>query len=497
MTTLRTLNIGSRELEVDFRPVLGQRVDATGTSVSFFSPMGHAFDVIGASEQDVGRAVDAAKAGFEGWRWMAPMARRSSLMAFADAIDAAADELAALDCLDMGKPIATAEQEAHVAAFIVRWYAEAIDKTGGFVAPSHPCALAYSVSVPYGVVGAVISWNYPVINAAMKIGPALAAGNAIVLKPSEHSPLSALRLADLAVTSGLPPGLVTVIHGGGDIGAALCGHPDVNMLAFTGSTPTGSRVAMAAAKHLKPLILECGGKNPILVTDDMRNVEEMARDVVAEAFANTGQLCVARSKLIVPRSLRSQFLEALEAQLFAVRSADPANRSTIYGPLGFPKHADAVRNGVDRALSHGARMVHDGRAAHPGEIHCAATLIEAQALDEPSMVQEFFAPVLTLLAYDTLEQGIAAANSGGYGLSATVWTRDLRRARFLTQRIHAGLLTVRASGGLDAGAQMALSVEPAGSSGYGLEFGVKALESYTRRMAVHYLGLDACEGEKI
>lgn len=493
MGLIRTLRVGDRELQADFRPVAGQRFAAGGPPMPFFSPLGDAFEVTAAGAQDVDVAVAAVRCAFESWRELPPLARRSALLALADAVDGAAEELGALDCLDMGKPIAAAVQEAHVAAFIVRWYAECIDKTGGLVVPSHPAALVYSMPVPHGVVGALVSWNYPVINAAMKIAPALAAGNAIVLKPSEHAALSALRLGDLAGAAGLPPGLVSVLPGDGALGAALCRHPGVDMLAFTGSSPTGGRVAAAAAQGLKPLILECGGKNPVLVADDMDDVEAIARQVVAEAFANTGQLCVARSKLIVPRALRGRMVEALAAQLPAVRSGDPADPATVYGPLGFPQHADAVHAGVERALAAGARMLRDGRGSGPGAIHCAATLVEAPTRDEPAMVHEYFAPVLTLHAYGSLAEGIAAANAGGYGLAATVWTRDLRLARLFTQRVRAGQLTVRASAGVDAGAQMALPVEPAGRSGYGVEFGVQALESYSRRMAVQYLGLHALE----
>lgn len=492
-TTSQRARVGQRELEPDFRPVIGTRMQATGPAQAYDRIPGRPGQVATASPADVDRAVAAARAAFGAWRELAPMARRQALMALADAIDQAAPELGALDCLDMGKPLATAEQEAHVAAFIVRWYAEAIDKVFGDVVASHPAALAYSQPVPYGVVGAVIAWNYPVINAAMKIAPALAAGNAIVLKPSEHAPLSALRLADLASAAGLPAGLVCVVHGGPAAGEALCAHDGVDMLAFTGSTPTGQRVASIAAPQLKPLILECGGKNPILVAEDVDDVAAIVRELVGEAFANTGQLCVARSKLIVPRARRSDVLEALQAALASVRTGDPCDAATVYGPLAHAGHALAVERGIAQAVAGGAQLLRDGRAALSGSVHCAATLLEAEAPESPALAHEYFGPVLTLYAYDRWEQAIEAANAGGWGLAATAWTQDLRRARSLTRRLRAGHIVVRAAAGVDAGTQMALPVEPTGRSGYGIEFGTRALESYSRRQAVQYLGLDAHE----
>lgn len=485
--------VGSFDLDLDIRPVIGARVLATGPVQAYGRVQGRPAQVATASPEDVDRAVAAARTAFAAWRELAPTARRQALMGFADAIDKAAAELGALDCLDMGKPLATAEQEAHVAAFIVRWYAEAIDKVFGDVVPSHPAALAYSQPVPYGVVGAMIAWNYPVINAAMKIGPALAAGNAIVLKPSEHAPLSALRLADLASAAGLPAGLVCVVHGGPAAGEALCAHDGVDMLAFTGSTPTGQRVASIAAPQLKPLILECGGKNPILVAHDFDDVATIVRELVGEAFTNTGQLCVARSKLIVPRARRDEVLEALQAALPSVQTGDPLDAATVYGPLAHAGHALSVERGIAQAVAGGARLLRDGRAAQSGSVHCAATLLEAQAPQAPALVNEYFGPVLTLYAYDRWEQAIEAANAGGWGLAATAWTRDLGRARSLTRRLRAGHIVVRAAAGIDAGTQMALPVEPTGRSGYGIEFGARALESYSRRQAVQYLGLDACE----
>lgn len=488
-TAVRSVQVGQRRIEADFRSVIGNRSDSVGSFRRYTSPLGASFDVVTASGEDLQCAVRAARNGFLDWRLMAPQARRSAMMSFADAIDAAAAELGALDCLDMGKPINAAENEAHIAAFIVRWYAEAIDKVFGSVVPSHPGSIVFSESVPYGVVAAIVSWNYPVINAAMKIAPALAAGNAVVLKPSENAVLSALRLGDLAQSAGLPKGLLCVLNGDGSLGAALCRHPDVNMIAFTGSTPTGEKVAALAGARLAPSIVECGGKNPILVAEDFSDVDAVVRDVMSASFANTGQLCVARSKIIVPRRLRASFVEALYARLPEVRSGNPVETTTAYGPLAYAQHAKSVFVGVARALSEGSRLLLDGRAAGESELHCAATLLEAEAPDVYSMVHEFFGPVLTLYAYDHMDEALAAANAGGWGLSATAWTYDLRRARSLTTKLHAGQIVIRATPGIDAGVQMSLPVEPAGRSGYGVEFGTQALRSFSRLQAVQYVGL--------
>jgi len=323
----------------------------------------------------------------------------------------------------------------------------------------------------------------------MKIGPALAAGNALVLKPSEHAPLSALRLGDLALQAGLPEGLLGVLPGAAETGQALAAHAGVAMLAFTGSSAAGARVAAAAAPRMARLLLECGGKNPIVVAEDFEDVDAVVQELLAEAFANTGQLCVARSKLIVPRRLQARFVQALDAVLADFSSGDPTHPSTRWGPLAHPDHARGISQGLNATIEHSAPcVVRDGRAPQEGDLACGATLLVAASAQCRSLGHEFFGPVLTVYGYDSTEDAIAAASAGGYGLAATLWTRDIAGARAMSRRLQTGHLVVRAQAAVQSDAMMALPVEPAGASGYGVEFGTAALQSYTRSMAIEYLG---------
>ncbi|MCE8547980.1 aldehyde dehydrogenase [Ruegeria pomeroyi] len=468
------------------RSIIGQAVAGTGADCGWSSPVTEGKATYsGAGEAEIAAAVELGAKAQADWAALPPLGRQMAMMEWADRIVADAEAIARLDTIDMGKPISIATQEAHIAAFILRFYASSIDKTGGLVAPSASHAMAVSTRRPYGIVGAIISWNYPAINAMMKIAPALAAGNAILLKPSSQAPRSALHMAALALETSVPTGLVSVLSGSSLAGKLMCRHPGVAMLAFTGSTAVGKLIAGIAAEKLVPSIIEAGGKNPILVCDDVHDLEGLARDAIAECYANTGQLCVARSKIIIPRALARDLTDALVAAADALRPGDARDPATHYGPLSSLKHAEDVASAIESGSAQ-ARLVRDGRSADP--LMQSMSLL---AVDNPGsdlLRDEYFGPVLTIASYDRIEDGIAMANTGGYGLAATLWTTRIDRANALSQQIVAGHIKVKAQPDLDAGTGMALPVEPAGASGYGTEFGVAALGSYSRRQAVEYLG---------
>ena len=468
------------------RSIIGQAVAGTGADCGWSSPViPGKVTYAGAGESEIAAAVELGTKAQSGWAALPPMARQMAMMEWADRIEAEAEAIARLDTIDMGKPISVATQEAHIAAFILRFYASGIDKTGGLVAPSAPQALAVSMRRPYGIVGAIISWNYPAINAMMKVAPALAAGNAIVLKPSSQAPRSALHMAALALETSVPTGLVSVLSGSSAAGTLMCRHPGVAMLAFTGSTAVGKLIAGIAAEKLVPSIIEAGGKNPILVCDDVSDLEGLARDAIAECYANTGQLCVARSKIIIPRALARDLTDALVAAAEALGPGDARDAATQYGPLSSLHHARDVAAAVE-AGSAQARLLRDGRSDDP--LMLSMSLLAVEDAHSGLLRDEYFGPVLSIASYDRIEDGIAMANAGGYGLAATLWTTQIARANALSPQIVAGHIKVKAQPDLDAGTGMSLPIEPAGASGYGTEFGIAALDSYSRRQAVEYLG---------
>tara|TARA_R110000782_G_scaffold49238_8_gene107305 strand:- start:17769 stop:19235 length:1467 start_codon:yes stop_codon:yes gene_type:complete len=473
-----------------FDGIIGSLTPMSGEVINWTSPTDpdRALQFRAGGHADVERAVSAAGRAASLWHRLAPSERRMAMLRWGDAIEAAAERIGMLDCVDMGKPIAVAMMEACVAAHIVRWYAQTIDKACGEVIASSREAISLSLRVPYGVVGAMVSWNYPSINAAMKVGPALAAGNGMVLKPSEISPRSAILIGTLAEEAGIPVGLLSVLPGGATTGAALCSNPGVAMLAFTGSTQTGRSVAKLAAERLVPAIIEAGGKNAIVVLDDMTDYQGIAIDAVAEAYANSGQLCVARSKILVPSDRIDQFADALVAAAANFLPGDPLDPNTKFGPLASKAHSDRIRSAVDMALDRGEQVIRDGRPVRHDMLHHSLTVVRADDPTSPILRDEYFGPILAVVPYDGISDAVRLAGLGGYGLAMTLWTGELARANMLRQELCVGHLKIKSVAGQDSATGLALPLEPAGQSGYGIEFGVDALSSYSRRMAVEQIG---------
>jgi acyl-CoA reductase-like NAD-dependent aldehyde dehydrogenase len=477
-------------------PRIGGKVEAaTGNRIELIDPADGSggLDYAAASETQVDAAVQSARKPSAGAQWwsMPAMARRDCLLKLADLMQANAAEIAIHDCLDIGKPISAAAMEVHIAASMCRHFGELADKLySGQLAPSDPGSMAMHVRKPRGVVGAIVPWNYPVINATLKLAPALAAGNSVVLKPSELSPGSAGVLARLCDEAGLPPGTVNCVPGDAVTGAALAHHPGVDMLTFTGSTATGKALMRAAGESsIKPLLLECGGKSPELVFEDVRSlgVEAIAAAIVAGAMANQGQLCVARSRLYVQESLYSDLLAAISAVLEQTTPGHPLDPATTFGPLASPTQAQRVREYIDSGIKDGATVVFDGRGCSvPNKDGCyvAPTLFCDVASSMRIVREEIFGPVLAVSSFATEDEAVRLANSSEFGLAATVWTSDLARSQRLMNQIETGGLLIRSTAEQRFGAGWGREGEPYKQSGYGIEGGQMGVYSYTRLQSI-------------
>ena len=439
---------------------------------------------------DVDAAVAAARRAHADGRWRAlgPLKRQAILSRFADLVRDNAEILALFDTLEMGKPLADARFDASVAEGVIRFFAGATDKTEGVVVSSDPRTLAFSRDEPHGVVAAITPWNFPVINAALKLAPALAAGNSIVLKPSEIASYSTLKLAEIAVAAGIPEGVVNVVTGfGATAGAALGRHPDVDLMSFTGSTATGrALMTLAAQSNGKPLLLECGGKSPALIFEDMAgDIERIAQAVVQAGLWNAGQLCVARTRLLVAEPLCKMFTEAVEAKVNAMRLVMPFSGEEGLGPLASMGQKKRVEGYIEGALRDGARRV-TRETASPSErgSYVAPAVFDGVSQDMRVVREEVFGPVLTIQPFRTADEAFALANDTIYGLAATVYTRDISIAMAAARTIEAGKVVVMGDEGAGEGAGFALGSAPWKQSGFGVESGMAGIASYSRRKSV-------------
>lgn len=433
---------------------------------------------------DVDRAVSAARAAFDSGAWSGidPAQRKAVLFAFADLIEANADELATLEAIDAGKPIADcATIDVPDALNTLRWYAEAADKVFGKTSPTGADSVGLIVREPVGVVGGVLPWNFPLMTLAWKIGPALATGNSVVIKPAELASLSTIRLAELATEAGIPPGVFTVVPGLGHVaGRAIGLHPDVDVVTFTGSTEVGRAfLRYSADSNLKGVVLECGGKSPQIVMADCRDrLDEVAADLADAAFWNAGQNCTAGSRILVDRSIKDELVTALVEQAGRRTVGDPAAADTVLGPLIEPSALERVLGYVEQARADGARVATGGGRTLAGS---GGWFAEATVLDEvtPEMSvarEEIFGPVVSVLAFDDPDEALRIANDSPYGLAATVWSRDIDLALRTARSVRAGTVAVNGYSEGDVGT-------PFGGykmSGFGgRDKGLEALEQYT------------------
>lgn len=394
---------------------------------------------------DVDIAVQAARNVFErgDWSQAAPAKRKAVLNRLADLMEQHHEELALLETLDTGKPIRhSLRDDIPGATRAIRWYAEAIDKVYGEVAATSVNDLALIVREPIGVVAAVVPWNFPLLLACWKLGPALAAGNSVILKPSEKSPLTALRLAGLAKEAGLPDGVFNVITGyGHEAGQALSQHPDVDVITFTGSTRTGKQLLKDAGdSNMKRVWLEAGGKSANIIFADCPNLEKAAATTAAGIFYNQGQVCIAGTRLLLEESIADEFIALLKKQAQQWLPGDPLDPSTTMGTLIDNAHADTVQGFIRDGEKQGT-LVLDGRdGKHPAAI--GPTIFIDTAPDARIARDEIFGPVLVVTRFRTESDALALANNSDYGLGAAVWTRDLSRAHRMSRRLKAGSVFV-------------------------------------------------------
>ncbi len=436
---------------------------------------------------DVDCAVRSAQAAFEDGRWSKlPTAQRCAvLLRLADLIERNAAELAFLDALEVGKPIVEAEQvDLAITPGVMRFNAVNAERIGGRTVPVDGRSLVQTTRGPRGVVGAIVGWNFPIALAVVKVAPALATGNSLVLKPSELSSLSALRLAELALEAGVPPGIFNVVPGtGATVGDALARHPGIGMLSFTGSTATGRKLMVAAGESsMKPLMLECGGKSPNIVFDDCPDIDAVADAVMARMYLNQGQVCTAGSRVLVQRSMKDALVERLEARARVRVPGDPLDRNTGCGPLVSEPQLLKVLGYVRSGVEQGARLRLGGRRTleQTGGYYIEATIFDDVRPEMRIAQEEIFGPVLCVLPFDDAADACRIANSTIYGLSATVWTQNIHRIQAVISGLCAGEIDIKATAQPSAGPGLfTLPLEPHRQSGLGVEGGIEGLKSYT------------------
>ena len=435
-------------------------------------------EVARGKKADVDRAVQAARGVFDrgDWSQASPAQRKAVLHKFADLMEAHREELALLETLDTGKPIRhSLRDDVPGAARAIRWYAEAIDKVYGEVAPTGGNELAMIVREPIGVIAAVVPWNFPLLLACWKLGPALASGNSVVLKPSEKSPLTALRLAGLAKQAGLPDGVFNVVSGfGHEAGQALAQHHDVEVITFTGSTRTGKQLLKDAGdSNMKRVWLEAGGKSANIVFADCPDLQKAVNATAGGIFYNQGQVCIAGTRLLLEERIADRFLDLLKEQAKGWQPGNPLDPNTTMGMLIDNSHADSVHSFIRAGEAHSTLLL-DGRK-NPWPAAVGPTIFvdvdPASALSQ----EEIFGPVLVVTRFKTEEQALALANDSRYGLGAAVWTRDLSRAHRVSRRLKAGSVFVNNYNDGD----MTVPFGGYKQSGNGRDKSLHALEKFT------------------
>jgi acyl-CoA reductase-like NAD-dependent aldehyde dehydrogenase len=464
--------------------------DAT---VSVFNPSNGKplLSIPAGSEVDVDRSVAAARRAFESgcWSEAPPSFRKNALYHLADLIETQGTTLDALDAEEMGKPISVAYANSASAASLMRFFAEAVDKVTGDVYTSGKQSFVAQRRVPRGVVAAVVPWNFPTFNAVLKLAPALAAGNCVVLKPSELSSRSAIRLGHLALEAGLPPGVLNVVPGlGGIVGRALGLHPDVDLLTFTGSTAVGKLVLQFAGQsNMKVVMAECGGKSPQIVFADGVDLDAASAWIAGLLLTNQGQICSVGSRVLVQRSIEATLLEKITARLKPVKIGDALDPKTTFGPLVSAEQRDRVMRYIKDAQREGCKLLTGGSRTleESGGYFVEPTVFADVSADAQIAQEEVFGPVLSVIPFDDEAEAIRIANGTLYGLASYVWTANLSTGMRMAKAIRSSVM-VNAATPVGEGAGHASSSEPFGQSGMGVEGGLAGMESYLRRQLVWF-----------
>jgi acyl-CoA reductase-like NAD-dependent aldehyde dehydrogenase len=446
--------------------------------------------IAAAQAEDVDLAVAAAKRAFPGWAATPGAERGRLLLKLADRIEACSDELAHLESLDTGHPVRDSRiLDVPRTAACFRYFGGIADKIEGKVIPVDAGFLNYVQRKPIGVVGQIVPWNFPLMFTSWKMGPALAAGNTVVLKPSELTPLSTLRIAELMKEVGFPDGVVNIVPGyGHTAGQRLAEHPDVGKIAFTGSTATGRRIVEASQGNLKRVQLELGGKGANIVFEDA-NLDAAVNGAAWAIFHNQGQACIAGSRLLLQESIADEFLERFITLARSIRLGDPLDSKTEMGPLTSALHRDRVLSFVDIAREQGGRVLTGGKApsdpALASGFYVEPTVVEASPSDRVAQ-EEVFGPFVTVLRFKTEEEALAIANGTDYGLGSGLWTRDLQRAHRVAEQINVGMCWINCYKRVSPGSPFG----GLGQSGYGREMGFDAIHDYTEARSV-WVNVDA------
>ena len=438
-----------------------------------------------AGAEDVDRAVRAARAAFESGPWpkMKPAERQRALFKLGDLVLAHGDELARLETLDNGKPIFESRQiDVPMVANCFHYFAGWATKLAGETLPVSPAFFTYTLREPLGVVGAIIPWNFPMIMVGWKAAPALAAGNCVVLKPAELTPLTAIRIAELALEAGIPPGVFNVLPGKGSIaGEAMVRHPGVDKITFTGSTEVGKHIMKLAADTMKKVTLELGGKSPNIVFADA-DLEQALRGATTGIYYGKGEVCAAGSRLLVEASIHEEFVAKLAERARKLQPADPMDPKSRLGALVSEAQMTKVLGYVETGTKEGAKLVAGGQRQ---PVNGKGWFVQATVLDQVQnsmriAQEEIFGPVLSVIALDGVEDAVKKANDIPYGLAAGVWTRDVKKAHAVSRRLQAGTVWVNAYNFYDAGM-------PFGgykASGFGRDLGPESLREYTQVKSV-------------
>lgn len=457
LSTLNDVTTLARDLPLPDKAFINGRFTAaaSGKTLATTNPATgeHLTHIPACDASDVDAAVSGARAAFEAGRWskLAPGERKAVLLKLADLMEQEINPLAVLESLDSGKPVSEClAVDVPETIHVLRWHAEAIDKLYDHTAPVGNSAMALVVREPIGVVGCVLPWNFPLLMLAWKIGPALAAGCSVVVKPAEQTSLTALRVAELASQAGVPAGVLNIVTGTGkEVGEPIGLHPDIDMVSFTGSTATGRRfLHYAAESNLKKVVLECGGKNPALVFDDAEDLQTVAGHVLNGAFWNMGENCSATSRLLVQEGVKEKLLAIIAEQIGEWRMGNPSDPQNKLGTMISSEHFSKVSGYLDTARQEGLRIVQGGDTEQG--IYVQPTIIDGVTPQSTLFREEIFGPVLCVTTFKTEAEALALANDTPYGLAASVYTDKLSRAIRVSRAIRAGTVTVNCFGEGDA-----------------------------------------------